>query len=497
MLHIIYNQEETREELMKKNICIVCISLFMGLSMLSGCTKQEEPTEVVWYIKDGDQDWIPRDQCYKELSIERIDAFNERVKELGENIKLVIKTYPGTSNPNDKDVTVRKQKLQNILEKDPNIDVIQFDNAFLSELEPLDTYLETEQGRELAQQVSQKRLDTLKVDGSLYHFPLSLFPLETLKLNFMESYYMEHKEELDPLLQSPKDLLTYFLQHYELQEGQLLAQRFYLYSLINASYVSIPSTPFYVRRADNKVINPYREDDILEYMKLFSELRYQGFTGKGLSDEEFLEIIRSNSFVFSSSIGFPKKYDITREGVITLDIGEWQYCYTSGFSILKSSDQKDAAFTLMKIMNTDKESANILQYGVNPKKDADGKVVSSAHMPSGTWNKLGNNMISDQAQGEPDHKQEYFRSEEENADIREQKFPIVWNFTGIEEQVDILNNLPDIDYRVNEGLANSYTMETTTDEFMKKIEQIAIQLEEAGADEVMEQLQKQVDAWVK
>lgn len=482
---------------MKKKVnSLLLISIFM-MFILSGCTKQEEPTEVVWYIEDGNQDWIPRDQCYEELSIERIDAFNERVKELGENIKLVIKTYPITTDTSRRDVTVRKQKLQTIREKDPNIDVIQFDNALLSELEPLDTYLETEQGKELAQQVSQKRLDTLKVDGSLYHFPLSLFPIETLKLYFMESYYMEHKEELDPLLQSPKDLLTYFLNHYELQEGQLLAHGFNLSALIYDSYESIPSTPFYVRRADNKVINPYREDYILEFMRLFSELRFQGFTGKGLSDEELHEISKSNSFVFFSGAGFPKKYDITREGVISFDIGEWQYCYTGGFSILKSSDQKDAAFTLMKIINTDKESANILQYGVNPKKDAEGKVISSAHKSYGSWNQLGNNMISDQAQGEPDHKQEYFRREEENADIREQEFPIVWDFTGIEEQVDILNNLPDIDYRVNEILAGSRESEITTDEFMKKIEQIAIQLEEAGADEVMEQLQKQVDAWVK
>lgn len=46
---------------MKKKVnSLLLISIFM-MFILSGCTKQEKPTEVVWYIKDGDQDWIPID----------------------------------------------------------------------------------------------------------------------------------------------------------------------------------------------------------------------------------------------------------------------------------------------------------------------------------------------------------------------------------------------------------------------------------------------------
>lgn len=147
-------------------------------------------------------------------------------------------------------------------------------------------------------------------------------------------------------------------------------------------------------------------------------------------------------------------------------------------------------------MNTDKKAASLLQYGSDPKKDNEGKIISNAHMYYGSWNNLGNDYICESAQGQPENKAQYFREMEDSAKIDIRTYPLVYDYSKIAPKIDELNKIPTSDASVESCLAcQRIEGVLDTDAFMKEIENINQRLEAAGANDVIKMLQEQVDRW--
>lgn len=68
--------------------------ILLILIALNGCAGKDKTKEIVWYIEQGSESWIDSEETYKAISNERIDAVNERLKEMKTGLKLVIKQYP-------------------------------------------------------------------------------------------------------------------------------------------------------------------------------------------------------------------------------------------------------------------------------------------------------------------------------------------------------------------------------------------------------------------
>lgn len=478
-----------------KKMFTLFLTFFMLITIVS-CKSEDNVKEIVFYIEQYSEDYLDTSELYKPIESERIDAFNNYIKEEGYNIKLVVKAYPATEGIDDMSLSSRKNRINDILKHDENIDVINFDSAYLSELEPLDEYLTSKEGKQLAKQVSSNRLETLKVNDKLYYFPKVIYPLMTKKVSFNKAYYQLHKDDINNNLQSTKQLLSYFNDNYEIQDNYILANNFDVSALIFEDYQKIANTPFYIRRSDGKVINPYNEKDILEIMEIIVQIRNKGFTGKGLNGDELKDIIDKNNIIMNLYDGNSERIAPESEDMISFDLDKERYCYTGGFSILANSKNKEEAFTLISIMNTDKKAASLLQYGSDPKKDNEGKIISNAHMYYGSWNNLGNDYICESAQGQPENKALYFREMEDNANFDSRTYPLVYDYSKMESKIDELNKIPTSDASVESCLACLRGEDALdTDAFMKEIENINQRLEAAGANDVIKMLQEQVDRW--
>lgn len=90
-------------------------------------------------------------------------------------------------------------------------------------------------------------------------------------------------------------------------------------------------------------MNPYEEPYILDTIKLISDMRWKGFTGADLRQEDLNDIISKDQVVMDGSRGFTQRLK-QKEKDVRLDMTKEYYAYVSGFSMLKDSKQKKMHF---------------------------------------------------------------------------------------------------------------------------------------------------------
>ena len=476
--------------------------ILLILIALNGCAGKDKTKEIVWYIEQGSESWIDSDEIYKEISNERIDAVNERLKEMKTGLKLVIKQYPRLESLEDFSLNNQKKIVSNIIAKDKTVDIVPFNQTYISQLEPLDTLFDTKEGKDLSYYYSQNRINTVKINNQIYLVPKIVYSLQTSCLFLDKDYYQAHKEAIDHVIHQPLEVLKYFNENYQNKQDWILSQRFNLETYIADKYQNIDNTGLFIRKKDHKIVNPYEEPYILDTIKLISDMRGKGFTGKGLEDRKLKEIYVKDQVVMDSSISYTQRLT-QKEKSIRLDMTKEYYTYVSGFSILKDSKQKEDAFRLMAILNTDEECSTILQFGTKPERNASGKIIDSAHRKDSSWNNFGNNMIIESSENEVDNKLEYFRKLEEGANIiKEELLPSFFDLSNVSDKLDQLENIrmatADGDADVIGCIAcNKGDIVKDTDAFMKDVEEVNQKLKNAGIDQVIQELQKQLDEWLE
>lgn len=478
---------------MRKKLWMCFMVMFLSLS---GCANDKTKIqEVVIYVEQGSEGWLPSEQVYEELQSVRIDAFNKRLEEMNAGLKLVVKNYPHCSTSKRCDLIA-----QDIVSEDADADIVTFNQRDVSDLEPLDSYFDTEEGKKYLNLMSKNKVKILKINNSLYHFPKMLYPLVAPVALIDADYYQAHKAGIDAVKDNGKDLLTYFRDHYEEKEGWLLADGLNLLPFFN-NYENIEGTCLFIRKNDGKVVNPYDETEIKDILKILAEIRWKGYTGKNLEPDKLDKIIESGNFVLSSSDDLSAKIVKDSGKNVKIDLGKEHYSYTSGFSILKASKHKEEAFKLLAVMNTDEESSSILQFGVNPKRNSDGKIIDDAHLFQGSWNNFGNNLIIESAENEPENKQSYFKKLEEESDAYTTTlYPKVFDLSSVAAKLDELEEIAIKSKRSDTSIMRCLACNVTGDiqdpeAFMEEIEKVRANLKKAGIDEVVEELQRQLDEW--
>ena len=476
--------------------------ILLILIALNGCAGKDKTKEIVWYIEQGSESWIDSEETYKAISNERIDAVNERLKEMKTGLKLVIKQYPRPESLEGFSLNNQKKLVSNIISKDENVDIVPFNQTYISALEPLDTLFDTKEGKDLSQYYSQNQLDTEKLNNQIYLVPKIVYPLETFYLFINQDYYQAHKEAIDHVIHQPLEVLKYFNENYQNKKDWILSQRFNLETYIADKYQNINNTGLFIRKKDHKVVNPYEEPYILDTIKLISDMRWKGFTGADLRQEDLNDIISKDQVVMDGSRGFTQRLK-QKEKDVRLDMTKEYYAYVSGFSMLKDSKQKEDAFRLMAILNTDKECSTILQFGTKPERNASGKIIDHAHYTNSSWNNFGNNIIIESSENEVDNKLDYFKKLEEGANItKEELLPSFFDLSNVSDKLDQFDNIrmatADGDADVIGCIAcNKGDTVKDTDTLMKDVEEVNQKLKNAGIDQVIQELQKQLDEWLQ
>ena len=480
---------------MKKTIhylSVICLSL-----SLIGCENKKPIKEVVLYTDINSISWLEYKKTYTPLESDRLDAFNKRLKALGINAKLVVKSYLPAIGFEQKGNLV-----QNILEQDPDADMIFFDSSYTKDLEPLDPYLKSYKGQELTDQFSNTWLHCLKINNKSYMVPKNVYPLtKQCAIISIQTFnkYPELKNQKSAL-----EVLQYMNTNYQPMDNQVLFLYISLPNLLADQYQIITNdenSPLYLRKSDYTVVNIYEEEPVLEIMRLINTIHQKGLTGKDMDEGAYNRLTSMPDS--GQALQFGNNYSFTpqEETFKTLYFGLEKYASGSGLSILKDSDAKEEAFEILCAMNTDKKAAEILQYGPEPKRDEYNIIIDNQHTYFGSWNILGNDMITESSQGQPDNKKEYFKTMEEKSDVdHSNNTPLLFDTSSFNDKLDSFLSIIDKNQYVvinnNTGiyLADHAFNDKQFEEYLNTVQ---TKLKKAGIDKVKTELQKQVDNWLK
>lgn len=218
-------------------------------------------------------------------------------------------------------------------------------------LEPLNDYFETEYGKEFYDGVdeliwTQTTCDDGKIYGektdSLLASPLILsFNSEMCEKYGIDTDKIEKLEDLEPYFETLTE---------EGKKGLLLnstCERFHQMAGF-CKYKGI-----YINAENSKAENIFENKKVLEYLKTISEYRKKGY----IANDSYV----NNDYICELSVAMPLNYDsskIVSNGYVeTKELNEV-------VGISSESENKEKAFQLLSLLNTDRELANIIYNGV-------------------------------------------------------------------------------------------------------------------------------------
>lgn len=481
---------------MKKRIIITLASCLL----LSGCNMAEKKKTIVIYSN----------QWYSHVKGENIndvdtdakfEAVNQILKDDGKNYQIEVRYLPNIIEQSDRHITSREmqftiEQMQSI--RSDGADIVYFDAEYpvYKEFMPLDEFMKSENGKRIEKEIPEKTIQANKINGSLYHIPL-LTGCGDYKQAFAcirKTYYDQHKTEIDKHVNSALEIFDYMVDTYELENYQdvLFKNNILEDFALFHDYAKIKGTELYIRRKDKKVINPAENEDFIHFYMTIMQANLKGLTGIDLSEENWGKLdekrdIDKMKSIFSFMTIAPSclsKVNETGSEDVMIPLGDKIASPESGFGIMKSSKNKEEAFDFLCEMYTNPDIINLLLYGKDYKKNKDGEV-----MIEDEWDIpfFGNKLIADTTVFEKDNKKEIVFESLKDTDI---SVPVLLDLEPMADKIDTIHNL------WKELQLGGYPWRhRTKEEVLQMLEVTQKKLKEAGIDEVIMELQKQVDAY--
>lgn len=472
--------------------CLLAISVLTGCGPIASEEKQAE--DIVVYLSEYNARWLKIEDTSLYTAVESpiLDAVNDRLQEMESGLHLTLKLYAEADKPSEE-----KNMINTIKVTDPDADIVPFSQYAVSEFFPLDDLWE----EDLNTYYTEERLNTLRIHGKLMYFPKIIYPLVTPLVYVDEQYYAQHAAELQSVVHDPRSLLKYSHDHFAMRDDLILTDRIDFTSVVSDNYQNIPNTFLYIRKADGQVVDPYAEPALRETIALASDMRISGMTGLGMDPAAYERAASQMKFAITTTMAYDDGKDIDVYGRKQFKAGHDEYCYESGFSVLEDSDQKEDAYRLMHILLTDTKCSELLQYGIEPVRNASGKIVDDSHTRFGTWQPLGNNYLTESSEQEPEGKLQFYINKEKESDVHETNiYPAVFDLEDLNSDLSKLERIVSEtgdDMDIHACLACTIKTENipSTEEYMQKIDVLEGRLQEAGITDVIAALQEQVDAY--
>ena len=452
---------------------IIYLLLIIALSVLTtGCNNTS--SEIILYLPQGFESFISFNQeTFVPVKSDMIDNFNTRLKELKINSKLVVKTYDNKMALDNKD-----NFIDLLLERDSNADIVLFDQTYVDQLMPLDSYYKTQEGKDILSYYSDEYIDRLKINGSLYLVPKIVYPLT--------KQYVQKKDCINDFDYTNILNLTDFLNR--IYEKYSVDHNFYISDLavsqiVSDKYQHIDNSelnPLFLRKSDKKVVNAFEEQEILNVMRLINKLHQAGFTGKGLSYSEYSTMIEKQDSILEFGDDFIFNPD--KDNRVYMD--KEQYCAPGGLSILKKSNQAEEAFKILWAIYTDKECSSCFQ---SPKNQT----------YFGSFDLLGNNYLISSTSNQPDNKLDYYMDLEKQSDVDQSlKYPLLFDLSKEVDKIEQYEEIVSLNrYFDSSTNKNIFKAEHAFDEvaYEKYLQTVREKLKEVGIDKTISNLQEQVD----
>ena len=467
---------------------IICFMI--GVFLLSGCSKEEDKIIRI-FAYDA---WMPEQDMAQMIQDKRIDEVNKILKEKGKSYQIELHHMEYSYSPGKNPENYIEQAIDVIKQaQEMHADIIQLDPyPYIDEFLPLDELFLTEEGQKLRKELPDHFFEANKVNGKTYYIPFLTNSYLQSYVKVEKQYYEEHKSAMDEHMQSPKEILKFLLNTYQKQDNQVLFKRnISAEHVLFDQYAAIAGTPLFIRRADRKIINPAENEDFMEVNELLLEAAFSDVTQTdetGLAFENIKEILVISDHYETKDLSYNKNYNHNDE-YVAFPFGDKIPMVTFGYGLSKRSEHKDEAFDFLCEAYTDTKIADLMLYGADPQVNQNGEIVVTDRFHYGN---LGNMMIATPTTNQKNNKKDIFFDADRLTSMK-MSVPEILDVKTVKEKMDKLNSI------WNECKANleGYPINVgSKEEGMKLYTETNQKLKEAGIDEVIAELQKQVDAEV-
>lgn len=472
------------------------IFLFLLLYMLSGCESTKQ-NEIVWYIRDPAYYGIDETQYqpYEKLNSKRFDLFNQRLKELNIDATVTFKYYKNTNEENmyndvqtylKEDLRYQYQRVDRLIKKDPQADLVEFSFVEYQAFEPLDKYYPS--NHKIYEVLPSKLLDANKVEGILYQLPKGNVSIRQTTYYFNEQFLKDCNLEIDEAISNKtiEEIIEMLIPYFE--QNEKLSDSYYLTSFQDINpyfeyYSSMnPMSNDYGLCFDlkqHKVIHILESEEYLNIIKTCKKICNNNLDGHDyISNQQLLCAFYVNTIPTIKQLSSQE----INTGYIDYGVDKSVLSYSLGNGVLKTSNDKALAAEVLAATMYDETLTNLMIYGVENEDYIldDGVVKSNQFVSSnGSFSQIGNNLIAYPNQMEVKNKKDITFSMIEKLKVNP--------YIPYELNQDDLDNLIEI-----ESLLYAFDLDQELT-LKQQIDGIKAKMKEYNVDELKQTLQKQWD----
>lgn len=251
-------------------------------------------------------------------------------------------------------------------------------------LSPLDEYLQSEEGATLKEAFPDKVWETLRVNGSIYSYDWRTLPCVNLNGYVNQEYAEKYHITEETTLSQLKDIIETIPEKDTLQ----------------------------IIWADSNLADAWENEELMDFISTSQIPVKQYYEINWETIPEFLMIIQSENFVSASDTQILLEGQESNIVKMKLVDGKVSTVTNNLLGVASWSENQKEAFTFINLVNTDKEIANLLQYGIegrNYKVEDDVVTLVSQKTGLGEWT-ISNKRISLRQGLEPEGKEAFYEN---------------------------------------------------------------------------------------
>lgn len=477
-------------------------------------TKSEEDSsneeKIVWYISQysvAPQISSESMQSNTALDCKIYDEFNKKLKEKGFEKSVEFRTIVYEPNALEDSDTYFYKMLEELKEMEAKVDIFPY-MGYRGELayDFSKELSESESGKLLYKQIPEKIWNVLSENGAQYYIYNN--NVQTLarcagyewNKELVEKYGLKEED----LKKSPEQLMDLFEK--EKQAGSVCSYPIYdwynqLYMYGNYDYLGGGELELlFVASTDPEnpsVQNIYENEDYISAFELLHTSQEKGYSSKdGKSTGE--ELVRNILY------GMPEREDRLAEQNDTIRVARSQPYFSINLPyrtqcIASWSEQKEDVLELLALVMSDSELSNILNYGIEGENyEVKDGVVTALDLVgekmlqrAGSLDSIGNTAITLPMELEPANKKECYEKYVESIEA----YPAIGfipDYSSVKEQYEACREIIGSQHDIKGTLFNG-----TAGNVEEELSKINTQLKEAGIENVLAELNRQLQEYIK
>ena len=368
-------------------------------------------------------------------------------------------------------------------------------NSRKGAFEPLNSYLESDSGKNLKSEIDERFWSGASIDGEIYAVPnqkeLGVAPMWVFTKEYVDKYNIPYEdihslEDLEPWLKVIKEN--------EPDVVPLYITKGFSYTVFFDQLVD----PIGVEVGDNslKIRNMFETEEMkkhLETLRKYYQAGYINADSATAQDDKSVKrfVTKADGQPYADALWSKSlNYEVVSSEIVNPLITNGS---TTGsmIAISSNSKNKDKAFEFLSLLNTDEYLRNLINYGiegVHYEKVGDETIRllnSDQKNYDAAYFTLGNLFLTYKLEGDPEDKWEEFKAFNDSSDVSP-ALGFKFDSSNVTTEIAAINNV------LEEFKQTIYSGSVDVDEYLQKLN---TKLKEQGIEKVITEMQKQIDEW--